>query len=310
MAQAAARYRQVADRALRHYRIARRLHQMRIARRSAFGRKPQVLLLQMGKVGSRSILETLQLHDELTVHHLHVLSDDAVRGTERFYRSHWDGDAGPPRHLWTSQVVRRHLARELHRERVRVITLVRDPVARNVSSFFQLLDRSPQTTLDALSRLGDEQRSRRLLDLFLHEYGEDGIPYAAHDAAMTWFDQELRDVIGIDVYSIPFEKHAGHTVVSGMQADALVLRVEDLHRVAPAALEHYLNIGGVQLRSANVGSKKSYGSWYRHFLAHVRLPTNYVEQLYSSRYMRHFYTDVEAERLRRRWVEGRVYDGD
>ena len=100
---------------------------------------------------------------------------------------------GTPWHIRHSLMVKEEL---LDKGRpVRVITAVRDPVARNISAYFNNL------TLSTLKREFNEEELQAMMDQFLDKY--------SHDIPLVWFDKEMRDVLGLDVYHYPFPQKKG-----------------------------------------------------------------------------------------------------
>jgi len=103
-------------------------------------RKPPILIYQMGKVGSATILKSLSNYKlDRSVYHVHNLDHSlaekqlswaiATTGTNRRYDNLWNS-------LFLSLSVKRPRS-----EKWPVITLVREPVGRNISFFFQVMDR-------------------------------------------------------------------------------------------------------------------------------------------------------------------------
>lgn len=55
------------------------------------------------------------------------------------------------------------------------------------------------------------------------------------------------------------------------------------------------------LRKLHISERKSSKQVYRRFLQNVKLPVTLLDQMYDSRYARHFYSPDEIARLRRKW---------
>jgi hypothetical protein len=244
-------------------------------------------------VASQTVADTL-VRVELPVLHLHVLTEQMLVEDEKRYRANWTKD-GTPAHLWTSQHVRRRLEADPE-SRWRIVTLVRDPIARNVSMFFQTtyrwlaLDRQRARYAEDPDALMDDLRER-----FLEQF-------TGHDLPDTWFDSELRRFFGIDVYREPFETSRGYQIYATDRVQVLVIRVEDLRACAPAAFRDFFGVDVRELRDVNVSDEKDYASIYRRFVETVDLPATYLARMYGSRYARHFYTQEELDAFRRRWT--------
>jgi hypothetical protein len=122
-----------------------------------------------------------------------------------------------------------------------------------------------------------------------------------HDSADQFFDREIKGVLGVDVFSREFPKSKGYCIYEGEFADILLLRLEDLNRVAREAFREFLDIPDFELTSSNVGSEKGYALLYKKFKEDVDLPDEYLRRRYGSRYMRHFYSAGEIERFQEKW---------
>jgi len=180
----------------------------------------------------------------------------------------------------------------LQRHKSKVITLVRDPIATNLSGFFHNFLWWPQ-------ELQDKSRNKR--DDYLQEPEQRFLQVYPHDVPLTWFDMEMKPLFGIDVFATEFPKDAGYKVYHGEFADLLVLKLEKLRDCAKDAFAEFLNLNDFELVRANEASDKWYAELYQEFKQQVALPQSYADQLYQSRYMEHFYTEDESAALRKKW---------
>ena len=258
-----------------------------------------ILVYQMGKVASQTVVATLaQAGLSSPIFHLHVLTRETMEDDERRYRANWTKD-GTANHLWTSQHVKRRLEADPDAQ-WHIVTLTRDPIARNISMFFQVSQH--WLALETQRRRHDEdpgvffeELRRRFLDDF-----------SGHDFPDIWFDAELRRFFGIDVYDEPFATDRGYQIYRRDGVHVLLIRVEDLRPRAVDAFRDFLGVeirGG--LRDANIAGEKHYAAIYRQFVESVELPSPYVARMYESRYARHFYAQEELDAFRRRWTASR-----
>ncbi|MEE2719514.1 MAG: hypothetical protein VX727_07000, partial [Planctomycetota bacterium] len=140
-----------------------------------------VLLHQMGKVGSSSVRDTLRGMDGIAVFQTHWCNDGnlahrarIVHEDRRISNRYGDRD-----HF--GSMLRRRIIETGHASKM--ITMVRDPIARNVSSYFQHLDE-----IWGVRRAHERIELDELLRGF-HEVFE-------HDEPLTWFETEVRGVFG------------------------------------------------------------------------------------------------------------------
>lgn len=275
------------------YWLGRRLVLRRLARRAARV-SDHVLVYQMGKVGSSTLTRALKSScDDLMVHQVHTLTDSGTARLESIFRRSWPD--GNPRHLWVSEFIRQQLdARSSHRP-WKVITLVRDPIARNISSFFEIAQLEFDCDLSSLIDTGDEEYvSAQVRHLFLNLFDQ-------HDRPLEWFNRELRPIFGFDVFSRPFPHRTGWARYEEPEVDLLVLRLEDLDRMVAPALKTFLGLSELRLTAANTTSSKRSAPVYGAFLRYARLPEWYIDHMYSSDYAQHFYTDAERDAFAARW---------
>ncbi|MCG6869224.1 MAG: putative capsular polysaccharide synthesis family protein [Gammaproteobacteria bacterium] len=266
--------------------------------------EPPLLVYQMGKVGSSTAVATLKtVNLDAPIYHVHFLSPDLVQKYEEkrrpYLRTH---KVGALQHIWQYQFIRRHLQEPGRTGKWRVISLVRDPVARNLATFFE--------HIEVLSEDGDcwdlksweyEFETRvcrddqvRLIDLFYEK--------CRHETPLVYFDREFRDVLGFDIFEFEFPVEQGYQISRGDNADFLVIRLEDLNRCAAQAFSEFLGVDGFQLINRNVGDGKEYAEIYDRFKRIIKLPSDYLDRMYDSKFSRHFYTEVEIAEFRKRWV--------
>lgn len=275
----------------RWYPTAEAFARFRAWRRTRGGRQP-LLVYQMGKVASTSVARSLEAAGYDPVFQIHTLTEDGIGTIRARYRRHWAADIGGW-HLWYAQHARRLVARRS--TQWTVVTMFREPVARNVSAFFQSAELRHRADLDRLlARVDEPDLPATLTEDFLRLYED-------HDLGVRWFDDELRAVFGVDVYARPFPHDVGWQVLESPRARVLLIRFEDMRRVFPEAIDALLGCGPLELRSENVSEGKRHGSVYRRMVDEGRLPDDYLDRMYSSRYARHFYTDEERAAFRARW---------
>ena len=228
----------------------------------------------MGKVGSSSILLSLRSQDHF-VFHCHRLDINVLNATRDI-----------PEHkepLWLyNNVVKK-------RKPAKYITLARDPISVNVSSFFQNLDQRTRCQNAHETMTPDE-----LTEIFEEKYSDFKIP-------LTWFDQEIAVVLDIDVYEYPFPHEKGYQRINKEHIDLLIIRTEAADSVKENAIAEFLGLDSFTLTSANVGEKKDYGNLYKEFKRTITFPPDAIDMYYSAQYTRHFYTPEEIKGLRERW---------
>ena len=133
--------------------------------------------------------------------------------------------------------------------------------------------------------------------MLLHKLNEEvdwQQPYA-------WFDPEIRDVLGIDLFAVDFDVSAGYGIISQGNTDVLLIKLESLSDCAEQAFEEFLGIQGFSLVSHNVATRKYYSEAYRKLQNRLQIPADLLEAGYASSHVRHFYNDTEIANLIDRW---------
>ncbi|MCA9248240.1 MAG: hypothetical protein KDA42_14025 [Planctomycetales bacterium] len=237
---------------------------------ATFGRRlakcDPVLVFQMGKVASTSVYYAAKESYPGAVVHTHWLTAD-----------HAD---------W--QV--RRLYREVYAARrpLRVITLTREPIGRNLSAFFQNYEE-----LTGTARGEVEFSVAELTELFLEKYH--------HDFPLTWFEDNIERYFGVDVYAEPFPDR-GYQQHERGNVRLLLLRSELDDRDKAQAVGEFLDLPQLAIRPRNVGERKGYGDEYGRFKNAVKLPPEYIERMCASRYFQHFYAAETIDSVRAKWL--------
>lgn len=251
----------------------------------------------MGKVGSSSVVATLRAAGiDRPLYHVHCLTARGLARELAEYRQVgllWSERAT---HVFTGLglLARVHLSPP---DRWRVITGVRDPIARAVSGLFQTASyRRPELCVDGLP---DEDR---VLE-FLHRRMRRGDELV--ESTYRWLDRELARSLDVDLYEHRFDRELGYTIVETGDVRLLAYRTEDLAERLPSALGTFLDTGHpVPLVSRNVSTEKDYGDRYERVKRRFRLPEERLAELYDHRYMAHFYGPDGIARIVRRWAGG------
>ncbi len=235
-------------------------------------RATPVLVHHMGKVGSTSTHRTVAAAWPGVVLKAHRFPDHEDWRVRDLYR----------------RTVERGLP-------LKVISLAREPIARNVSTFFQVFDRVTGV------RFADSDFSvAELRRMFLSNLD--------HSVPLEWFDRNTNRFFGIDVYSAPFPA-AGHLRLSKGNVDLLLLRLECPDDVKLQAIREFLDLPELHMLRDNVGERKVYRDTYDRFKAEVTLPAEYVDAMCGSRYSRHFYSPLEIQAVRESWLEPQRAEG-
>lgn len=263
---------------------------LRYRQRKKFGIDTPILVYQMGKVGSSSLTHSLRKLDlGVPVHYMSFLN--RLDEFEALSKQREPDNRRVFEMLATARAIRREMERHPHK-RWNLISLVRAPIPRLVSSFFEDIhvnfpnfpERFAEGTVTA----------QELAEYFVAHY-RDRTP-------LYWFDLQVKQVFDLDVFATPFDCVRGYQIYDHERARLLILRLEDLNRVVTEAMREFLNLSDFTLIQRNIGQAKPTGALYREFVEILRLPDSFVAEWHTSRYAQHFYTPQELEASIARWV--------
>lgn len=270
-----------------------------------------VIVYSVGKVGSSSVVAMLEAAlDGRGISHVHWLAAENLQADEAHYRSRARAYRGTPRrmsrllprYVWLGQHLNKAITSAPANTVWDVVTLVRDPIRRNISAFFQnlelMFDFWPAEELNSRSV---EDVAGRLVEMFLDCYVAGNSPVEYDSDPLTWLDVELKPVFGVDVFARPFPVSRGYDTYGSANSRVLLVRLEDLDRVANTAFAEFLGTGVANVVRSNDAADKVYADVYRRFKKLLKIPRQYVDRMYSSQYSRHFYTPAELAAFRAHW---------
>lgn len=166
------------------------------------------------------------------------------------------------------------------KEPLKVISLVREPITREISECFQLY--------------GDERIDHEIIGNTLEE---DILGWLERRGKMnyefTWFDKEMKEFIGIDVYEHDFDSKKGYSIIHGENVELLLLQMEQLN-TNQSVIADFVGLSDFQLIKENVGAKKPYHYAYDDLKKKIRIPREIIELYYKdNEKMNHFYSEEQ-----------------
>ena len=217
-----------------------------------------ILIYQPGKVGSTSLRKSLEAYGKSVLHcHTLINADD-------------EDD---------------RLKKMMSQKSGKIISLVREPIARQISNMWQNLENIYRY------RQGADFR-----DVESYYFGEDFENYE-----FKWFDEEIKKNFGIDIYEYPFDKNKGYCSIKKGNLELLLIKAEKLNDLEQVIGE-FLHIDGFRLTNENIGNEKPYRFAYRDYKKEFSISENKLYQIYfDNKYMKHFYTEQEREEFYLKW---------
>ena len=230
----------------------------------------------MGKVGSSTISTSIE-NAGLACHDIHTL--DSTRLSQLAQSAAKDGTFPAPPEC-VSMAWRERLF--IHPSKCFYISLVRDPVARNLSAFFQNLKYYQSSS-------AHESNPNKAFSNFLRDYH--------HSIPITWFDREWKKFLNIDVYSKPFPKGKKYFLSKSI----LLFRIDCPLQTMSKVLTHALG-NEIVVNTANSSETKDYSDLYRSVRDVASFTPEYLDALYDTKFARHFWTEEEISILRAKWL--------
>jgi hypothetical protein len=284
-----------------NYHITHPYHRLRL-RLGSLRSQDKIVIYQMSKVGSTTIWKSLEaLNLDIPIYHVHTLRHEQIsRAIER------DKTNFPKlRFMYPETIHSEYLRSQLDQKNIinpwSVITLVRDPVAKILSSFFQNLERELLLGLDYRKRINAEGETKVLQEVIERFYQEQ-VGNSRRKHPFEWFNFELKESLNFDIFAAPSLSKRNYYVYNSRLARILVLKLESLNDSYQSAFQEFLGLQNFNLVQANVGLQKRYKSLYKSFLRHVNLPVDYLDKIYQTELVRHFYSQSEIEQFYQRWT--------
>lgn len=268
-------------------RLRERLKYLRLYLRLKFTGNRLILVYSNGKSATTSLTRTLNAFNENNVLKVHTLNtgkiDDRIKHRAELNQS-------LPAPLRNSIFL---LSNHKLLSNARIITVLRDPLASSLSSFFEnLKSKHPQAYSDAI-RSGD---TRQLRDIYSTSYE------SIEEGYLSWLDDETGTVFGLDVYSHDFPKEKGYQIIQTGNIQLLILKLEMLDDAISAAMHEFLGIIAFKLIRENVSANKEYKALYNTFIKQDIFSGDLIDSVYNHKYVRHFYSDEEITGFKNRWL--------
>jgi hypothetical protein len=198
--------------------------------------------------------------------------------------------------------------------KVKVLTGMRDPVARSISLFMFHVDFYGDVAHPRGAEAGADTLMEALRNCWttVLENAEPGstfewLNWYTIGLYRTWFASELLAAFDIDVCKARFLREEGVQIQAGTFADALFYRVEDM---PPSASSHHsllkrageffgAPLGSLPVVNASLDRRSQALS--RTIRERFRLPPVMLDAIYGEPAVRHFYSDEEIGAFKHRW---------
>lgn len=219
-----------------------------------------ILIYQPGKVGSRSLYRSIKSYGKYVLHS-HVLT-----GAEY-------GDD--------------NLQRLLEKKPAKIISLVREPIARQISVMWE--------NIHNINRYSADVDFEEVENFYFKQEFE--------NEEFEWFFEYFNSVFGINVYEFPFDRDKGYGLIKKNNIEVLLMKVEKLNELEEV-VGSFLHIPEFKLHNFNMAKDKRYRFAYQDYLREFTISKDTLKHVYyENKYIRFFYTDQEIESFYTKWIE-------
>lgn len=169
----------------------------------------------------------------------------------------------------------------------KIISLVRDPVERQIAAMWQNI----------------HQLNRYSADVDFAEIETYFFPEKFVGGEFGWFDRQMKPIFDIDVFEYPFDYKKGYSIIKKGNIELLLMKMERLNDLEDVIGE-FLNIRNFKLVNENVGSEKPYRFAYEDYRTNFKLPKEMLDNVYvKNKQTNHFYSEMERKTFYRKWLK-------
>lgn len=276
-----------------------------------------LVVYQMGKCASMAIYQGLKKRG-LNVHHSHLLGRERLLADLSGFLSPAPEnplDQNLEGVLQSIRTTRELLRCKKNGQRVKIITLARDPMSWWPSGFIQNYDSYYREVMPCLRDNGiaatsSSEAIKLFLEMTFERLSEIPAPFDAEgfDKAiwepnsyrryyviasqcrriaqpLAWFDKCFLPVTGIDIYATGLQ--AGYQIYENEHFDVLLMRFEDLRSLRPV-LREFVGLEDFDLPVFNVSESKPMAEDVRRAWTEAQMPAAVMTKIQGTRYCRHF----------------------
>jgi hypothetical protein len=232
-----------------------------------FRRKIDVIVYTMGKVGSSTVSTSLKAAG-LHCLDIHVLAPERIAPILEQHLNHPSFDE-IPEHIIDAILAHNATKRQ---SAVRIITLIRNPIMRNISAVFQ--NSLPESACD----FGAVLTSLRAYPVRIPDH---------------WFEKDFIPATGIDVFAEDVDPASDHYRFANDKFDILMLKLESDDARKSALISEFVG-QEIKLTRTNEAAKKAYYEIYRKIADDPRaIGDSYIEECLNLKYFRKLYSGHE-----------------
>ncbi len=254
-----------------------------------------ILIWQPGKVGSSSVFRSLTEMGTRCIHIHHLAANVNLNVRENS--------------IWDKPQLYQKLSKGgdisssfLHdSEKMKIISLVRDPIERSVSQYFQFFQIDGYFIYDAGYDDSDLNVYQKIAN-----HMEQGIKIGECGSMFEWFNHEIKAALDLDVYQHNFDKERGYQIIRQNNVELLLIKTEKLND-CQKVIEEFVEAKNFKLVNDNIGNQKPYKFVYDEIKKSIQIPEHIINFYYKgNKAMDHFYTEEEKQNFIRKWTKNKI----
>ncbi|KGK91262.1 hypothetical protein DP73_04685 [Desulfosporosinus sp. HMP52] len=262
--------------------------------------KDNIYIYQMGKVGSTTIETSLKAIGVDSVHkhtfyrlpHINEVFKNYNTTKLVIKKRNRNFLKTIKKIIYNHLVMKKFSSKNLNSK---IISIVREPISRNSSMYFQDFY-IPYFEYALLNKTRNNITAS--IDLFINDF----FKRFNHEHGINWFDKEFLRATKINVYEYPFDADLGYCIINKNGLSILILQMEKMNALEKVIGE-FVGAENFKLINDNNGTNKWYGPVYKDFKYKVCFSEEYIDSLYNSKYMKHFYSDKEIKQFRTKYLD-------
>lgn len=249
-----------------------------------------IVIYQMGKVGSQTIWKSLQkMSLPNPIYHIHVLNPGNINKAIKALSI-----KGAPLTVQLKQA--QDLIAYLEQQelpRMKVITIVREPIVQLLSSFFQRMKVHFPQFINPDESYKVDEITRYVYETVCHKKIN----------AFQWFNKEFQQGLGIDIYDYQFDTIEGYGKITKDYLEILILRLESSEHWEQRITDFLELSTPFKMLNKNQAEGKKYKEVYNQVKLNLKFPREVLEEIYSSKYCQHFYTSEMNQMFLNQWEQ-------
>ncbi|MBX9850859.1 MAG: hypothetical protein K2X86_03790 [Cytophagaceae bacterium] len=189
----------------------------------------------------------------------------------------------------------------LRDKKIKLICLIRDPVSRALSGYFQGFKiwnkEKSLSDIEIFEKEFDVIYSKITGPEFRSSFLSETVTYQAN-----WIEEEVRPFFDISIEKDLLETHVDYHIYKKGNIELLVLKLEKLNLSFENVIEKFLGLK-IKLITTNSheGREGANFKFYTFFKNKFKLPENILDEIYAKPFIKKFYTSGEIEQFKNNW---------